>query len=403
MPFADNPLLWGIAAWLLAGLWVQGVLVARQRALLARLRNAADVDGAAVDYGRRRALFDALDYGAALLRVGLWVGLAFVFASALTAVTSWAAGAGLFVLLVACDQCLQQAAAAARWWCLERRFGRSRMAPAAFVGRSAHTVALNSALAALAIGWIGWPFALWPAVMAWPASALLLVVGAGAWRWAEPNLVAPLFNRFSPLPAGELRTRLQAMTRRCGAALDDIRVMDNARYSRVANAYFTGLGRNKRVVLFDTLIDALSPAELEAVMAHELGHYCCGHLRRYYALTGALLFADYLMLAGLLSLAWPAAAPALVIAGIYLLLAPAAWPAKPWLAALKRRYEYEADAFAVRHAEPAALDSALTRLLAANLTAPRMDRAYAAFYATHPPGERRLQRIRRSVDAPAAG
>src|SRR5699024_11498199 len=126
-----------------------------------------------------------------------------------------------------------------------------------------------------------------PAILAWGGfgwllAALLALAFGALYVWLRNRILAPLFNHFRPLPAGSLRTRLQAMVKRCGANADRIYVMDSSKRSARANAYFSGLGRSKRIVLFDTLLNSLAEAEIEAVLAHELVHDRMGHILRYY-------------------------------------------------------------------------------------------------------------------------
>jgi STE24 endopeptidase len=392
----------GLAVWLVTGLLFEAVLCLRQwRHLESRRVDAADagrVEHGAnerqVVYGQRRALFQWLASVEAVARVLIWLaagGLAVLHGG--IAAFFPLGGLGLFVIFAGLDQLLREILPWARWWFVDRACGMSKRRWPSMLADSARRLGVNVVLALLAGVWLLWPFALWPFAMAWPVSAVAVVAGAATLFWARPNLVDPLFNRFDRLPAGELRDRLDAMMQRCGTHLDEVLVVDNSRRSNLANAYFTGLGRHKRVVLLDTLIQHLSPAELEAVMAHELGHYRCGHLQRFYGSQAALLLLGYLVFGVVVALAGASAPPAMLVIGAYVLLPALAWPLRPWTSARRRRYEYEADAYAATHAERTALVSALRKLLANNLNAPTMDRWYAAVFATHPPGEHRLERL----------
>ena len=383
-----------VAGWLLLGLIFEAVPCLRQWQHLTRRRSGASNTRQTV-YGQRRALFQWLGSLESVARVGLWLGAGALVALHSGLATGGAAGVlGFVVSFALVDQLLREILPWARWWFVERACGMSRSGPVTLAGDSARRLVLNAVIAVLAAAWVLWPFAVWPFVLAWPASGLLMIAGVAILFWVRPNVIDPLFQRFKPLEAGELRTRLDAMMQRCGSRLDDVLVVDSSRRSQMANAYFTGLGRSKRVVLFDTLIAHLSPAELEAVMAHELGHYRCGHLQRFYGAQAALLLAGYLGLGALAAGLGVAGSPVLLAVAAYVLLPALAWPLRPWQSAVRRRYEYEADAYAAHHAERAALASALEKLLANNLNAPTMDCWYAAVFATHPPGESRLQQLR---------
>ncbi|MES1940899.1 M48 family peptidase [Salinisphaera sp. T5B8] len=380
-----------VSVWLLAGLLFEAMVCMRQWRHLAREGGQAR----AARHGQRRALFDWLAGFERVVRIAFWLG-----AGALGAMYAGLAGhAGFGVLMfaglfAAIDQLLCEIRQWARWWFVERAAGMSRKRAVSLAGDSARRVGVQVAMAVLAAVWLLWPFSIWAFALAWPISGVLAIAGMALWFWARPNLIAPLFERFTPLAAGELRQRLDAMMQHCGVSLDTVLVVDTSRRSRVANAYFTGLGAHKRVVLSDTLIDYLSAAELAAVMAHELGHYRCGHLQRFYASQAGLLLAGYLAIGWVAAAADLAVAPAVLVFGAYLLLPALGWPLKLWQSARRRRYEFEADAYAAEHADAAALITALEKLLANNLTAPTMDRWYAAVFATHPPGSARLDRLR---------
>lgn len=387
-----------LGAWLLVRLVLEAVLAWRQWRYLARVDSGSEsavTHRRRIRYGQRRALFQWLASAEGVLRVVVWLGGGLSLLTRVVTPDGWLSGVVFVALFAAVDQMLGQPLRWGRWQAVERAFGTSRLDAAGMARDGLASGGLAVLLASLAAAWTLWPFVLAPAAVAWPLCGLLAVAAALAYFWARPNLIAPLFNRFTSLPAGALRQRLAAMMARSGAHLDDVRIMDGSRRSTLANAYFAGIGRSKRIVLLDTLMEQLPPAEIEAVLAHELGHLQCGHLRRYYGLLFGLILAGVSLLPPLLSTAGMQAEPAVTAVTLFVLLPALAWPLQPLLSALKRRYEYEADAFAARHAEPAALASALRRLLAHNLNAPTMDRWYAAFHATHPPGDERLSRLGR--------
>jgi STE24 endopeptidase len=230
--------------------------------------------------------------------------------------------------------------------------------------------------------------------------ALWLTVSL-ALTWAYPALIAPLFNRFSPLADDSLRTRIEALLERCGFASRGVFVIDGSRRSAHGNAYFTGLGRNKRIVFFDTLIERLDAAEIEAVLAHELGHFRLHHIRR------RLLVSAAVALAGLALLGWLARRPwfyqGLGLAGPSdhgaLLLFCLALPAftfflAPLGAAWSRRDEFAADAFAAQHTPAASLRAALVKLYRDNATTLTPDALHSRFHDSHPPALARIARLR---------
>jgi STE24 endopeptidase len=283
---------------------------------------------------------------------------------------------------------------------LEARFGFNRTTPALFLTDLARNVALAIALGGpvviatlLLMQWAGrwwwvWVWGLWLAVM------MLM-----AWAW--PAFIAPLFNRFSPLGDAVLKARIEALLERCGFTSRGVFVVDNSRRSSHGNAYFTGIGRHKRIVFFDTLLERLGHAEVEAVLAHELGHFRLRHVRKRLLLSVALSFA------GLALLGWLGAQPAfyaalgvpLPSAHAALLLFALAAPAftfftTPLASLWSRKHEFEADVFATRHASAAELASALVKLHRDNASTLTPDPVYAAFYYSHPPPLTRITRLR---------
>jgi len=228
----------------------------------------------------------------------------------------------------------------------------------------------------------------------WLAVSLLMT-------WAWPALIAPLFNRFSPLADETLRSRIETLLRRCGFASRGVFVVDGSRRSAHGNAYFTGVGRNKRIVFFDTLINTLEPEEIEAVLAHELGHFRLHHIRR------RLLVSAVLALAGLALLGWLAARPwfyqglGLPAASnygallLFMFVAPAfTFFVTPLAASWSRRDEFAADAFAAEHTPAAALMAALVKLYRDNATTLTPDPVHSRFYDSHPPALARIARLR---------
>ncbi|MBV8405585.1 MAG: M48 family metallopeptidase [Gammaproteobacteria bacterium] len=291
---------------------------------------------------------------------------------------------------------------------LEARFGFNRTTPALFLADLAKSLALAVVLggplllATLLLmekagrWWWLWAFALWLGVM------FLM-----AWAW--PAFIAPLFNRFTELKDATLRTRIESLLTRCGFASKGVFVVDNSRRSSHGNAYFTGIGRHKRIVFFDTLLEHLAHPEVEAVLAHELGHFRLKHVRK------RLLFSMATMFLGLALLGWLAGQPGFYHAlGVpepsthaalllFVLVVPVfTFFVTPLASLWSRRHEFEADAFASRYANAGELATALVKLHRDNASTLTPDPVYAAFYYSHPPPLARISRLRAAASAPAA-
>ncbi|MDT7836787.1 M48 family metallopeptidase [Aquabacterium sp. OR-4] len=257
------------------------------------------------------------------------------------------------------------------------------------------------------------------AVIGLPLAALILwIMGATGglwwlWAWAAwmafnlavmvvyPTLIAPLFNKFEPLADDALKTRVQALMARCGFAAKGLFVMDGSRRSAHGNAYFTGLGAAKRVVFYDTLLAKLSPLEVEAVLAHELGHFKLRHILQRMVMMFALSLGALALLGWLsnwtgfytgLGVQPNLAAPNDALALLLFMLAVPVFGffAAPLSAMLSRRHEFEADAYARSHSDGQALASALVKLHQDNAATLTPDPLYVRFYYSHPPAGERL-------------
>ena len=207
-----------------------------------------------------------------------------------------------------------------------------------------------------------------------------------------PVWILPLFNRFEPLPEGTLRQRLLNLAARSGFRTSGIQVMDGSKRSRHSNAFFTGLGRFRRIVLFDTLIEQLNEPQLEAVLAHEIGHYKKYHLPKTFAALAISLLAAFFLLAQLAARPWFAAAfrlPPGNIACVLLLFTLLSGTLSFWLSPLvnywSRQFEFQADAYAARTMQEShSLIGALRKLNEKNLTDPSPHPVYSRFYYSHP-------------------
>ena len=234
------------------------------------------------------------------------------------------------------------------------------------------------------VSWVGDAWWVWGFALLFGFQLLMLIL--------YPKLILPLFNKLTPLPDGDLRTRLLALGDRTGFRAKTIEVIDGSKRSGHSNAYFTGFGRFRRIVLFDTLIAQLTPEELEAVLAHEIGHYRRGHIPKMIALSAVMMLAGFAVVAWLARSPWfnpsfgfpPAQlAPSFLLFG--LLSGAVTFWFSPLGNLLSRRYEYEADAFAREAMSgPAAMVSALRKLAQKNLTNLTPHRWFSGFYYSHP-------------------
>ncbi|RMG59145.1 MAG: M48 family peptidase [Gammaproteobacteria bacterium] len=283
---------------------------------------------------------------------------------------------------------------------IEQRHGFNRMSPALFFLDRVKLLMLSVLLGApllLALLWIMRHVPNW---WLWAGLGLGLVSLLMGWIW--PILIAPLFNRFSPLPDGPLKARIEALLAREGFHADGIFIIDGSRRSSHGNAYFTGLGKNKRIVFYDTLLETLDDDEILAVLAHELGHYRFHHVQQgivVSTLLGTLLFwlADQVMhqpaFSHLGGVTTPDEATRLV--SFFLLLPWITSWLEPLLNAWSRRHEFQADRHAAHLTHPEWLRRALLKLYRDNATPLVGDRLHSLFHDTHPPARLRLQELDR--------
>jgi STE24 endopeptidase len=286
---------------------------------------------------------------------------------------------------------------------VEEKFGFNRMTPRLFLADVLKSVlvaaALGLPLLALVLWLMGAAGSYWW-LYAWAAwvgfNALVLVL--------YPTVIAPLFNKFEPLADGDLAARIGALLARTGFSSRGVFVMDGSRRSAHGNAYFTGLGRAKRIVFFDTLLQRLQPGEIEAVLAHELGHFKRRHIAK------RLGFSFIASLVFLAALGWLAGTswfyqglgvtPALdgshngVALVLFMLVVPVfTFVLAPVASRISRRHEFEADAFAVAHTSGDDLASALVKLYEDNAATLTPDPVHSAFYDSHPPAAIRITRL----------
>jgi STE24 endopeptidase len=286
-----------------------------------------------------------------------------------------------------------------RTFVLEERFGFNRTRPGTFVADRLKGWALGIVLGGAMVACVLWIMAkagtLWWLLgwAAWMAFSLLVTL---AW----PRVIAPLFNKFSPLEDTALRARIDALLERCEFHAKAVFVMDGSRRSSHGNAYFTGFGREKRIVFFDTLLGSLSPPQIESVLAHELAHFKLRHVPQRLVVGALLSLAGFALLGWLAGQDWfyvalgvpqPSDSAALLL---FMVAAPAfTWLVSPLLAAWSRRHEFEADAFAAQHSDARSLAEALAKLYKDNATTLTPDPLYSAFHDSHPPPALRVERL----------
>ena len=414
----------GLGALLLANLLVKFWLASRQIRAVARHRDAVPDEFAqtiALDAHQRAA-----DYTVAKLRLGLIelaLGAAVLLGWTLLGGLDWLSGAlldwigprplaqplALLVAFALINALIELPLSLYQTFVVEQRFGFNRMTLALWLGDLLKSTLLGMAigvpLALLALwlmgvtgdAWWLWTWALWMGF-----SLLMLLV--------YPMFIAPLFNKFQPLQDESLRERVTQLMARCGFAAKGLFVMDGSRRSAHANAYFTGFGAARRVVFFDTLLQQLTPPEVEAVLAHELGHFRHRHIAKRIALLLGLSLAGLALLGWLARQSWfytglgvapnlppqmggavPNHALALLL---FMLVAPLiTFFLSPLAAQLSRRHEFEADAYAATQASAQDLSNALVKLYKDNASTLTPDPIYVRFYYSHPPASERIARM----------
>lgn len=286
----------------------------------------------------------------------------------------------------------------------EQKFGFNRMTPGLFFGDWAKGLVVGAMLGGPLLfavlflmreagsGWWLWAWALW-----FGFSLALM--------WLFPTFIAPLFNKFTPLEEGSTRDRILALLSRCGFDSDGLYVMDGSRRSSHGNAYFSGMGKAKRIVFFDTLLARLSEDQIEAVLAHELGHYKKNHIRKHLIFSGISSLLMFALLGYLVNATWfftglgvtpdlnnGHEAMALVL--FMLALPYFSFPVRPVMSWLSRKHEFEADAYAAQQSNSEYLISALVKLYEDNASTLTPDRLHSAFYDSHPPAAIRISHLK---------
>ena len=363
----------------------------------------------AADYTIAKARFGVLE-----LALGAAVLLGWTLLGGLDALNRWLLvlmGAGmaqqitLLVAFVLVGSLIELPVAWYQTFVIEQGFGFNKMSPRLWL--------VDLLKSALVGALIGIPIV---AVILW----LMAAAGPSWWFWAwavwmgfnllllmiYPALIAPWFNKFKPLEDESLKSRVNALMQRCGFAAKGLFVMDGSRRSAHANAYFTGFGAAKRVVFYDTLLTKLSAAEVDAVLAHELGHFRHKHIVKRIASLFAFSLVGFALLGWLATQSWffvalgvqpdlnaGASNDALALLLFMLVVPVFSMFLSPWMARVSRKHEFEADAYAAAQTNPADLSSALLKLYEDNASTLTPDPVYVSFYYSHPPALERLARM----------
>ena len=220
--------------------------------------------------------------------------------------------------------------------------------------------------------------------------------------WLFPTVIAPLFNKFTPMAEGSLKNRIQGLLARCGFNSQGIFIMDGSKRSGHGNAYFTGLGNNKRIVFFDNLVNSLDDEELEAVLAHELGHFKCKHVIKMLIATSVMSLISLAILGWLIDQDWfytglgvaieqKSHAAALLL--FILVSSTFTFFMQPVSAYFQRKFEFEADDFAANNAKATKMISGLVKLYEENASTLTPDPLYSAFHYSHPPAAIRIAHL----------
>lgn len=357
----------------------------------------------AADYTQAKASLRLVEYLVSIVLLLIWTyggGLNLLDnAWQSTGLGSLWLGVGFMLSAFAIMALLDLPLDAYRTFVMEERFGFNKMTPTTFV-----TDISKNAVVFLIIGtpllavvlWImqsagdWWWLYVW---LTWMGFSLLMM-------WAYPAFIAPLFNKFRPLEDEALKDRILRLLERNGFESNGIFVMDGSARSTHGNAYFTGLGSNKRIVFFDTLLEELSHEEIEAVLAHELGHFKCQHIVKRITLLGTISLAGLALLGWVIDTSWFYAGLGIETGSTYMaltlfmMISPVfMFYLQPIFAYISRQHEFEADDFAAGQAHSQNLTQALVKLYKGNANTLTPDPLYSAFHDSHPPAPIRIKHL----------
>ncbi len=367
---------------------------------LAAHQKAADYTSAKTRFSMLGALFDT----ALLLALTLGGGIQWITDACLRAFsTPIAQGMAVIVSVLLLSSLLEMPLGLYRTFVIEARYGFNKKTLALYLADALKGLLLGAVLGLpllFGVLWLmermggNWWLYVWGV---WVVFNLLLL-------FIYPTFIAPLFNKFQPLQDEALKVRIESLLKKCGFTASGLFVMDGSRRSTHGNAYFTGFGKTKRIVFFDTLLERLTPGEIEAVLAHELGHFKRRHVAKRIVFTFVLSLGFLWLLAQLMQASWfyqglgvttPATSlsTALALLLFFLVLPVFSFLLHPLMSAYSRRHEFQADAYAAKQTDSRDLSSALVKMYQDNAATLTPDPLYSAFYDTHPPAPVRIARL----------
>ncbi len=358
-----------------------------------------------------------IKFGLLILALELLVLFAWTLGGGLSALSTWVGtwvdarsiwgGLALFAAFGIIGTLIDLPLSWAAQFKLEQAYGFNRSTQATFWGDALKGLMLSTAIGMpllAALLWmmqsLGSTWWVWAGVMMIAFNMLML--------WLYPTWIAPLFNQFTALDDAALKERIHALAQRCGFALNNILVMDGSKRSGHGNAYFTGFGKNKRIVFFDTLLTQLSPAQTEAVLAHELGHYHHKHVQKRMVWIFLSLFAMLAVVGWLMQQVMffqALNAPFLLNGGneamalilFSMVSGYALFFITPWSNHLSRKHEFEADAFAASRSSSIDLQAALVAMYRDNASTLTPDPLHSLVFDSHPPAPVRIAALARLV------
>ena len=339
-----------------------------------------------------------------LLTLGGGISLAFEFWSGFDfspLIASLAAVASIFLFMTV----VEMPTSLYQTFVIEEKYGFNKNTLAQFFKDQLLSMTLVMAIGKPILALILWEMdsigSLW-----WLYAWAILMSFSLLMSWLFPTVIAPLFNKFTPMEEGSLKNRIQSLLERCGFSSNGIFIMDGSRRSGHGNAYFTGMGNNKRIVFFDTLVESLDDEELEAVLAHELGHFKCKHVIKMLIASSVMTLISFAILGWLITQEWffsglgvevQSNAAALLL---FMLVAPVFTIfMQPISAYFQRKFEFEADEFATHNAKAGKMISGLVKLYEENASTLTPDPLYSAFHYSHPPAAIRIAHIEEKMQS----
>ena len=368
---------------------------------LAAHHKAADYTRDKTRFGMLGALFEALLLFIFTLGGGIQRIADFCTQTFTTPLTQ---GMAIIVSVLLLSSLLDAPFGLYRTFVIEARYGFNKMTLALYLADAAKGLLLGAALGLpllFGVLWLmermgeSWWLTVWGV---WVTFNLLLL-------FIYPSFIAPLFNKFTPLQDETLKTQVEALLRKCGFTAQGLFVMDGSRRSAHGNAYFTGFGKTKRIVFFDTLLQHLTPTEIVAVLAHELGHFKRRHVLKRIVFTFALSLGFLWLLAQLMQADWfylglgvamptTTLSTALALLLFFMVLPVFSFILHPLGSYYSRKHEFEADAYAAQQADARDLISALVKMYQDNAATLTPDPLYSTFYDSHPPALVRIARLK---------